>query len=96
MTQAVYPGGNSTTGMGTGYWSYTWNNYIPQGWQCPVCKRVLSPNTSMCPCNGFNDRFTMTTLGTGSECIKKYEEILDTLKDKTNKNTKKRKNNANK
>ena len=21
---------------------------IPQGWQCPVCKRVYSPSTPMC------------------------------------------------
>lgn len=23
-----------------------------QGWQCPVCKRVLSPWTMECPCKG--------------------------------------------
>lgn len=23
-----------------------------QGWQCPVCKRVLSPWTPECPCRG--------------------------------------------
>jgi len=22
--------------------------FIPQGWQCPVCKRVYSPTTPMC------------------------------------------------
>ena len=22
--------------------------FIPQGWQCPVCKRVYSPSTPMC------------------------------------------------
>ncbi len=33
------------------------NNYeifgiVPQGWQCPICKNILSPNTIMCPCRG--------------------------------------------
>jgi uncharacterized OB-fold protein len=23
-------------------------DFIPQGWECPKCKRVYSPNTSMC------------------------------------------------
>ena len=23
-------------------------NFIPQGWECPKCKRVYSPTTSMC------------------------------------------------
>ena len=22
--------------------------YVPQGWECPKCKRVYSPTTSMC------------------------------------------------
>ena len=23
-------------------------NFIPQGWECPKCKRVYSPTTTMC------------------------------------------------
>ncbi len=23
-----------------------------QGWQCPICKRVLAPFVPECPCNG--------------------------------------------
>lgn len=36
----------TTTGKS---YNYTWNTGIPVGWQCPVCKRVLSPNTVSCP-----------------------------------------------
>ena len=27
-----------------------WHNidFAPQGWQCPICKRVYSPTTPMC------------------------------------------------
>lgn len=25
---------------------------IPQGWQCPACKRINSPTSSSCPCLG--------------------------------------------
>ena len=27
-------------------------DFVPEGWRCPVCKRILSPWTTMCPCNG--------------------------------------------
>lgn len=34
----------------------TRNNFIQsgasQGWQCPICKRILSPWTVECPCHG--------------------------------------------
>lgn len=33
-----------------------------QGWQCPVCKRVLSPWTIECPCRGQGME-TFTTTG---------------------------------
>ena len=23
-------------------------NYVPQGWQCPICNNVMSPNTTVC------------------------------------------------
>ena len=35
-------------------------SYTPQGWQCPVCKRVYSPSTLMCLyCGG--DKVNVTT-----------------------------------
>jgi hypothetical protein len=38
---------------------------VPQGWQCPVCKRVYSPST---PCCYFCGNET-TTVSTSSEFI---------------------------
>lgn len=29
---------------------YDMPQYIPQGWQCPVCKRVHSPSVPSCDC----------------------------------------------
>lgn len=48
--------------------------YVPQGWQCPVCKSVYSPTTAKCfncppiASSGTTFRFTTTTgpLGTTS------------------------------
>ena len=35
-------------------------DFIPQGWQCPICKRVYSPNTSMCLYCG-NEKFSVAS-----------------------------------
>ena len=38
--------------------------FIPQGWECPKCKRVYSPTTSMCshcPVQGVTSTGTITT-----------------------------------
>ena len=39
---------NETTGKSI---SYTYNpmDYVQQGWQCPICKRVLAPFMTECP-----------------------------------------------
>lgn len=29
--------------------SYTINGYVQQGWQCPICKKILAPFMSHCP-----------------------------------------------
>lgn len=35
----------------------------PQGWQCPICKTVYSPNTPVCfYCNPNSTRTTATTV----------------------------------
>ena len=39
-------------------------NYIPKGWQCPVCKRVYSPSTFEC---FYCGRGTITTVGTATD-----------------------------
>ena len=40
-------------------------DFAPQGWQCPVCKRVYSPTTPMCYyCgNGTPCTVSSTTVG---------------------------------
>lgn len=37
------------------------NNYVSQGWQCPICKRVYSPTTQMCMYCGGEQKTTITT-----------------------------------
>ncbi len=40
-------------------------SFIPQGWECPKCKRVYSPTTSMCshcPQNATSVTTSGTTL----------------------------------
>ena len=54
-----------------------------QGWQCPVCKRVLSPWTQECPCRGKIDCETTVVDGLGttltiSEEAAKHIPHLDT------------------
>lgn len=41
-----------------------------QGWQCPVCKRVLSPSMMECPCKGQGMQ-TFTTTSTNTKEIEK-------------------------
>ena len=38
------------------------NNFVQQGWQCPLCGRVYSPMTPMC----FTCNNQKTVLSTGS------------------------------
>ena len=45
------------------------NNFMQvgamQGWQCPICKRVLAPFVQECPCKGQGME-TVTTTGNGT------------------------------
>jgi len=42
---------------------YDYNfNSAPQGWQCPICRRVYSPNTPWCFYCGNETYTTSTTL----------------------------------
>lgn len=63
--------------------------FVQQGWQCPVCRRVYSPSTPMCYTCG-NGRETITTHYTATpstleEFVQIYgktpEEILKEKKD---------------
>lgn len=35
---------------------------VPQGWQCPICKRVYSPMTPMCFTCGGEQKTTATSI----------------------------------
>lgn len=42
-------------------------NYVQQGWQCPICKRVYAPYISMCTFCGDNMEITTYTNTTGED-----------------------------
>lgn len=48
--------------------------YVPQGWQCPVCKRVYAPSMSYCTsCGEQKVTVTNVTVKDGEEDFwKKY------------------------
>ena len=50
-------------------------NFAPQGWQCPICKRVYSPMTTMCYYCGNGVQTTKTS--TGNEHDKAIEGSLE-------------------
>ena len=56
-----------------------WNEigFAPQGWQCPVCKRVYSPTTPMCYYCGNN---VVTTTTTNIETPKTEEDFTEKWK----------------
>lgn len=38
-------------------------NFAPQGWQCPICKRIYAPNTPWCYfCGGETTVSTSTNI----------------------------------
>lgn len=45
-----------------------------QGWQCPICKRVYSPFTLMCPYCGGNEVITTTTTN-GTDEYKDFSNL---------------------
>lgn len=60
--------------------------FAPQGWQCPICKRVYSPTTPMCySCGNFRETITTHYTTTLEEFVNTYgktpEEILKEDKD---------------
>jgi uncharacterized OB-fold protein len=45
-------------------------NFIPQGWECPKCKRVYSPTTIMCiACPQHTITTTNTPIGVGGHGV---------------------------
>lgn len=52
---------NKTTGGN----KYAWSVLPQQGWQCPICGRIMSPTTPFCPCEGQGKKAaTGTTVDT--------------------------------
>ena len=50
---------------------YEQTGCCPQGWQCPICKRVYSPTTFMCYYRGGNIKpNVITNIGTGTGDVK--------------------------
>jgi len=53
--------------------SYEFQGFAAQGWQCPICKRVYSPTTSMCLyCGG--EQKTIVSTGTSTDKLIPGEE----------------------
>ena len=71
--------------VGIGGWQ---PNFIQQGWQCPCCGRVYSPNTPMCLyCGNYETKTTTTTVtNNNDEIISNLNKIEfdERLFDKTN------------
>jgi hypothetical protein len=41
------------------------SDFAPQGWQCPICKRVYSPTTPMCYYCGNGVPYTVSSTTAG-------------------------------
>ena len=57
------------------------SNYIEQGWQCPICKAVMSPKERVCiVCTGnISEKITViynTNLDTNQKFIPNQNQIL--------------------
>lgn len=54
------------------------NLFIPQGWRCPICKRVYSPTTSLCLYCG-NEQYTTNVATLESQKSLKSFKIMRDL-----------------
>ena len=44
--------------------------WIQQGWQCPICKKVMAPNQSYCVFCASQDNKTYVSTGTDYDYLK--------------------------
>lgn len=51
-----------------GLWITQYNNTIPQGWQCPVCKKVHAPWIASCDCD-VNKPISNATLSVSGKYV---------------------------
>lgn len=61
--------------------SYEFEGFAPQGWQCPICRRVYSPTTPMCYYCGNGVLTTTTTTNietpkTDEDFTKKWKKAI--------------------
>lgn len=57
---------------------------VQQGWQCPVCKRILSPWTIECPCRGQGmETYTTTDTEEGYKVVPYKESTTAEFTNKT-------------
>lgn len=40
--------------------------FVPQGWQCPLCRNVFAPHVSSCGCANTVSVYTTTTTSSGT------------------------------
>jgi len=53
------------------YYKINYDNFVRQGWQCPVCKKILAPFMTYCPFhNEENNKWSITS-ATGTVEVKK-------------------------
>ena len=62
-------------------------SFIPQGWECPKCKRVYSPTTQMCShcpeyTQGVTSSGTTFSVGTSTTFTHKFESNVNKFSDK--------------
>ena len=59
--------------------SWNYDCYVPQGWQCPVCRRVYSPGTPWCYFCGNEQTVTTTDIE-----INKHPYTIEREEEKSN------------
>lgn len=58
---------NKTTGGKSISYTINYENYAQQGWQCPICKKVLAPFMTYCPFHNEKNNKWSVTSATGEE-----------------------------
>lgn len=61
--------------------SYEFQGFMQQGWQCPICRRVYSPFTSMCLYCGKGEISTSTSTNIETVSNKNNKDDKDRFKD---------------
>ena len=46
-------------------YTVTYGNFVQQGWQCPICKKILAPFMTYCPFHNEENTKRTVTSATG-------------------------------